>query len=160
MALPYLTPLTAAQQAVEGITPVQPFAIADRVRFSELDVQNHVNNTAYMEWFERLRVRYAQEWGIGAFDPAGHSPRALIRSGEIHFRREMHRDDDYVVTCGARAFRTSSYSLHQQIWSGGTLRATFDCVMVMMQHDGSGKYTLPEEVRARFVAVDGAKDEG
>jgi len=48
MTLIYNTPLSAAQQVVQGIAPVQPLAIADRVRFSELDPLNHVNNTAYM----------------------------------------------------------------------------------------------------------------
>ena len=69
MALVYNTPLSAAQQAVAGIDPVQPLAMADRVRFSELDVLNHVNNAVYMEWFERLRVRYSQDWASRIMRP-------------------------------------------------------------------------------------------
>ncbi len=69
-------------------------------------------------------------------------------------------DEDYVVTCACSAFRTSSYSLHQQIWAGGTLRATFDCVMVHLLPDGSGKRPLSKALRERFEAVDGASFEG
>ena len=58
MSLPYHTPLDAAHQASAGIDPVQPLAMADQVRFSELDVLRHVNNGVYMAWFERLRIRY------------------------------------------------------------------------------------------------------
>ncbi|MFK7835688.1 MAG: acyl-CoA thioesterase [Sulfitobacter sp.] len=160
MSLIYNTPLSAAQQAVAGIDPVQPLAMADRVRFSELDVLNHVNNAVYMEWFERLRVRYSQDWGISNYSPDGDNPRIVIRSGRIHYVREMRMDEDYIVTCACAAYRTSSYTLAQQLWAGGTLRATFDCVMVNLQQDGSGKRPLPEKLCARFESVDGAKQEG
>ncbi|KHA52331.1 hypothetical protein [Sulfitobacter geojensis] len=49
MTLTYHTPLSPAQQVVAGIDPVQPLAMADRVRFSELDILNHVNNKVYLE---------------------------------------------------------------------------------------------------------------
>ncbi len=160
MGLVYNTPLTPAQQAVAGIDPVQPLAMADRVRFSELDVLNHVNNALYMEWFERLRVRYSQDWGISDYRIGASNPRIVIRSGTIHYRQEMRMDEDYIVTCACAAFRTSSYSLAQQIWSGGTLRATFDCVMVNLEPDGVGKRPLPADLRQRFQDIDGARQEG
>lgn len=160
MALVYHIPLSAAQQAVEGLDPVQPLAMADRVRFSELDPLNHVNNAAYMSWFERLRVRYAQDWGISQYNEHGTNPRLVIRSGAIHYRQEMRMDEDYIATCACSAFRNSSYTLDQQLWAGGTLRATFECVMVMLLPDGSEKQPIPAAVRARFVAVDGAIEEG
>lgn len=159
MTLVYHTPLDAGTQAALGITPTAPLAMADRVRFSELDALNHVNNAVYMHWFERLRVRYTQDWGIAR--PVRHQgPRIVIRSGTIHYRREMLMDEDYVVTCGCTAFRSTSFSLGQQIWSGGTLRATLDCVLVLLQQDGSGRFAIPAPVRHRFVTVDGAQPEG
>ncbi|NNK17367.1 MAG: acyl-CoA thioesterase [Sulfitobacter sp.] len=160
MTLVYHTPLSAAQQAVAGIDPVQPLAMADKVRFSELDVLNHVNNAVYMEWFERLRIRYCQDWGISDYSKEQDNPRIVIRSGTIHYRQEMRMDEDYIVTCACTAFRTSSYSLAQQLWSGGILRATFDCVMVHLEPDGSAKRPLSETLRARFLSVDRAEQEG
>ena len=160
MTLVYHTPLSAAQQAVAGIDPVQPLAMADKVRFSELDMLNHVNNAVYMEWFERLRIRYCQDWGISDFSTDQDNPRIVIRSGTIHYRQEMRMDEDYIVTCACTAFRSSSYSLAQRLWSGGILRATFDCVMVHLEPDGSAKRPLSETLRARFLSVDGAEPEG
>ena len=160
MTLVYHTPLSAAQQVVAGIDPVQPLAMADKVRFSELDVLNHVNNAVYMEWFERLRIRYCQDWGISDYSKEQDNPRIVIRSGTIHYRQEMRMDEDYIVTCACTAFRTSSYSLAQQLWSGGILRATFDCVMVHLEPDASAKRPLSDILRARFLSVDGANDEG
>ena len=156
MDLPYHTPLDPAQQAAAGIDPAQPLAMADRVHFSELDVLNHVNNAGYMQWFERLRVRYSTERGISRYDGADN-PRIVLRSGTIHYRQEMRMDEDYVATCGCTAFRRTSYSLAQQVWSGGTLRATFDCVLVLLQPDGAGRMPIPEDVKARFRDLDGAR---
>lgn len=161
MTLVYHTPLSPAQQVVAGVDPVQPLAMADRVRFSELDVLNHVNNAVYMEWFERLRVRYSQDWGVSDYSdhkPDSDNPRIVIMSGTIRYLREMRMDEDYVVTCACTGFRTASYALGQQLWAGGTLRATFDCVMVHLEADGSGKRPLSDTLITRFRTVDGAQE--
>lgn len=156
MTLIYHTPLSPQTQSDLGIDPPAPLAMADQVRFSELDVLNHVNNAVYMHWFERLRIRYTQDWGISRYMGTGKDPRIVIRSGEIHYRQEMRMDEDYVVTCGCTAFRTTSFSLSQRLWSGGTLRATFECVLVLLQSDGSGRFPIPQDVRNRFIEIDGA----
>ncbi|MGB3243950.1 MAG: acyl-CoA thioesterase [Sulfitobacter sp.] len=159
MTLPYHTPLSVPQQSGAGIKPTQPLAMADQVRFSELDALNHVNNAVYMEWFERLRIRYVQDWGLSQFDSA-LDPRIVIRSGTIHYRQEMRMDEDYIATCGCTAYRNTSFTLCQQLWAGGTLRATFDCVMVLLLPDGTGRYQIPSAVRSRFGATDRADFEG
>ena len=161
MALVYHTPLSAAQQAVAGVDPPQPLAMADQVRFSELDVLNHVNNAVYMEWFERLRIRYAQDWGLSDYSnhrPDSGNARIVIAQGTIRYLKEMRMDEDYIVTCACTGFRRSSYGLGQQLWAGGSLRATFDCVMVHLEPDGSGKRPLSDAMRARFRDVDGARE--
>lgn len=160
MTLAYHTPLPADVQTRLGIVPPQPLAMADQVRFSELDVLQHVNNAVYMHWFERLRVRYTQIYGLSRDLGSGVGPRIVIRSGSIHYRQEMRMDEDYVVTCGCTAFRTTSFTLHQQIWATGTLRASFDCVLVLLQPDGSGRYPVPDEIRQKFIDLDGARPEG
>lgn len=160
MTLPYHTPLDDETQLAFGLRKPQPLAMADQVRFSELDVLNHVNNAVYMQWFERVRVRYTQLWGISRYLGHGDGPRIVIRSGAIHYRQEMLMDEDYVVTCGCSAFRNTSFSMTQELWAGGTLRATFDCVLVLLQQDGSGRYPIPDDVKQRFIEVDGATFEG
>ncbi len=157
MDLPYHTPLSAEQQVAFGIAKPQPLAMADQVRFSELDVLNHVNNSVYMQWFEQLRIRYTQLWGISEYDGGADGPRIVIRSGEIRYLQEMRMDENYVATCRCVAFRNSSYSLAQQLWAGGTLRTTFDCVLVNLTQDGRAKRPLPRDVTDRFLSVDGAK---
>ena len=159
MTLPYHTPLSADQQRAAGINAPQPLAMSDQVRFSELDTLNHVNNAVYMEWFERLRIRYVQDWGLSGYDRES-DPRIVIRSGQIHYRQEMRMDENYIVTCACTAYRKTSFSQAQQLWSGGIMRATFDCVLVLLTPDGSGRYPIPDAVKTRFDTIDQARPEG
>lgn len=159
MTIQYHTPLDPDAQARFGLETPAPLAMADQVRFSELDVLNHVNNAVYMQWFERLRVRYTQLWGLSRNPGQGRGPRIVIRSGTIHYRQEMRLDEDYLVTCGCIAFRNTSFTLHQELWSGGTLRAQFDCVLVLLTHDATARFPIPDAVRQRFADVDGAVSE-
>ncbi|MGA9254551.1 MAG: acyl-CoA thioesterase [Roseobacter sp.] len=156
MSLKYHQPLTKAEQAEFGITSPAPLAMADQVRFSELDVLNHVNNAVYIQWFERIRVKYTQINGLARSFGGGQGPRIVIRSASIHYRQEVVLDEDYIVTCACTAFRNTSFSIHQELWAGGTLRATLDCVLVLLQPDGSGRYPIPEALRIRFIENDGA----
>lgn len=159
MTLAYHRPLTPEEQQAEGITPPAPLAMADQVRFGELDVLRHVNNAVYMQWFESLRVKYTQIYGLSRYRGIGDGPRIVIRSASIHYREEMVLGEDYIVTCGCTAFRNTSFTMHQELWSAGRLRATLDCVLVLLHPDGSGRFPIPEDLRQQFVTRDGAKDE-
>ena len=160
MTLLYHTPLTPDVQSTLGIEHPAPFAVADQVRFSELDVLAHVNNAVYFQWFERVRVLYTQHFGLSRNLGSDDGPRIVLRSGEIHYKQEMLLHEDYVVTCRCTAYRKTSFTMHQELWSGGTQRAVFDCVMVLLQADGSGRYPIPDTVRQHFDTVDGARFEG
>ncbi|MEL7098621.1 MAG: thioesterase family protein [Pseudomonadota bacterium] len=154
MDLPYHTRLTAAQQQAAGLTHPAPLAIADIVHHDDLDSLDHVNNTRYFTWFERLRIRHMTHYGIGTLnDPS--SPRIVIRSGEVRFVAELRGGETYITTCHCTALRTTSMTLSQEIWAAGTLRATFSCVMVLLTQDGSARQPIPEAIRAKLIA-DGA----
>lgn len=155
--IPFLTPLDPDQQRAFGLTEPWPLALADRVRFAELDPLNHVNNVAYLIWFEGARVTYFKHVGLSTYGAAEVEPRIVIRRGEIDWLQEMRADEDYVVVTRTVDYRTTSFTLRQEIWSGGSVRATFTCVIVLLQPDGSGRMPIPEPVRERFHAVDGVE---
>ena len=93
MSIRYHTPLDEVEQRTFGVASPAPLAMADQVRFAELDVLNHVNNAVYMQWFERVRVRYTQLWGLSCYLGKGQDPRMgkLIRvaDGALGLGRPM-----------------------------------------------------------------------
>ncbi len=158
MTIRYHSPLTAKEQLALGLKVPQPLALADKVRFAELDPLNHVNNKAYVEWFETLRVSYFDNLCAYCYDGMD-APRLVIRSANIHYIREMVMDEDYVATARVTRFRNTSFTIEQQLWSGD-LRATLTGVLVTLRPDGSGRYPLPQNLRDVFVSRDGATPEG
>lgn len=157
MTLRYHTPLSPEAQLAFGLDTPQTVAMADRVRYAELDVLNHVNNKAYMAWFESLRVAYFDHVCARHY-PDGVRPRTVLRSADMRFLREMLMGEDYVATARVTAVRTSSYTIQQQLWAGD-LRATMTGVMVMLRPDGSGRWPLPHGLRRFFIDQEGAADE-
>lgn len=154
MLLPFHTPLSPADQRRAGLPHTASMAVVDQVHHDELDALMHVNNVRYMVWFERLRIAFMERYGIGTIgDPA--SPRIVIRSGEIRYHAEMLRGEIYVTTCHCTAFRNTSLTLQQEIWSDGTLRASFTCIMVLLDQDGSTRAPIPTEIKTALI-YDGA----
>lgn len=155
MTLTYLTPLSPEQQNAFGVAEPWPLALADRVRFSELDPLNHVNNVAYLIWFETARVTYFKHVGISLYADKTVEPRIVIRRGEIDWLQEMRADEDYIILTKVVAYRSTSFTMKQEIRSGGTTRATFTCVVVLLQPDGSGRMPIPQHILDHFHEVDG-----
>lgn len=156
MDLRYLTPLTPEEQTAHGLSAPQPLAMADRVRFSELDNQNHVNNKAYMDWFERVRIEHLNRAIVPRYAP-GPRPRVALHSATIRYHKEMLAGESYIATARVAAFRTSSFTLEQQIWSGD-LRATLLVVAAMRRPDDPNQsYPLPEAVCDYFLQQEGAR---
>ena len=56
-----------------------PFGMRDVVRFSELDPLNHVNNAAYLSWFETARIGYIMEYGLTGMTHTEADPQIVFR---------------------------------------------------------------------------------
>ncbi len=155
MTLRYHTPLNPEEQLAAGLDHTAPMAMGDMVRYGELDILQHVNNTAYLIWTEAVRTRHLKMMVMPHYDGM-EEPRTVIRNASIHYIKEMLRDEPYVVTAKVTEFRNTSYTMEQEIWSGDK-RAHFDCVVVMRTPDGSAGYPLPESLKRYFEEVEGAK---
>lgn len=153
MSIPFLTNLDFDQQRRLGVTTPCPVAIADKVRFSELDNQNHVNNKAYVDWFERARTEHyynhvAPFW-------SGPAPYVALHTATIRYHKQMLANETYVVTSRTIAFRNTSYTVLQEIISGD-LRASMEAIVVMLEPTpgSTAKVALPDDLKQAF------RDEG
>ncbi|MGR3434103.1 MAG: acyl-CoA thioesterase [Shimia sp.] len=148
------TPLGPDALRPLGIEAPWTFGMADRTRFGELDALGHVNNTAYLRWFENFRIAYMRDYGIATYE--GTFPRIVLRQTEVEFRREMLLHEDFVVVGRTTAFRTSSWQMAYAVFAGGTLRATGGAVLVLLDAAGA-KRPLSDDWRATFATRDGAE---
>ncbi|MBT8152415.1 acyl-CoA thioesterase [Epibacterium ulvae] len=156
MDIRFHTPLTPDEQRQLGLAEPQPISTADRVRYSEIDILQHVNNKAYLDWFEMSRVVHFNTLCLSHFE--GHpEPRTVLRNANIHYVQEMHLGDIYVATSRIVSFRRTSYVLDQQIWSGGTLRCRMEGVMVLRHPEKDEGYPLPDSLISFLTTEEGAR---
>lgn len=158
MTLRYHVPLEPDEQIAHGVAVPQSLAMADKVRYAELDILQHVNNKSYMGWFETLRVAHFERFCAPHYND-GESPRIVLRNADMHFVREMVMGEDYIATARVSAFRNTSYTIEQQLWSGD-LRATLTGVMVTLLPDNTGRCPLPLSLKEQFARDEGAAPMG
>lgn len=153
MTLAYLTALDGAQLQSLGIPAPWSFGYADKVRYGEIDMLQHVNNGVYLKWFENLRVRYFIERNIWTLN--GNQPRVVVRNASLHFRAEVKLGDDYVLTARTTKMGNTSFTMDYAVWANGQLTTTGDAVLVTVDAQGQ-KCALPADVKAIFADLDGA----
>ncbi len=161
--LPYHTPLTVAQLRALAIPAPWAFGQTDRTRFGEIDALNHVNNTAYLRWFESLRLPYLKSRQVSDYGPEG--PRLVLAEIGCRFLAEMGINQDYVVTARTRTFRTSSFVMDYAVWAmdagepeaPAILTAEAHAGIVLRTQDGDSKFPIPDAARRLFAELDGAE---
>ncbi len=155
--IPFVTPLTRAQLATAGVPEGWNFGMADVVRFHELDALNHVNNVAYFRWFESLRIPYFQAYHLSSYQPG--DPTLVVMTNTARYHAPMFLNEAYVTVTRAASFRNSSFRMEYATFSGGSLRATGDCIVVCLEDDATTKRPLPEAAVQAFLSRDGATRE-
>ena len=126
---------------------------ADRVRFGEIDALGHVNNVAYLRWFETLRVNYLQDYGVHDYTSDAPRPRIVVKqvSAEYHVELGM---TDYIATARTVEMRRTSFTQHYGLFADGALKTTGAAVVVFLGEDG-GKMALPDALREQLIERDG-----
>ncbi len=128
--------------------------MADRVRFGEIDALNHVNNVAYLRWYETLRVNYLNEYGI--YTLAGENPKFVVKSVGLDYKAEVKRDTSYINVTRTVSMRNTSWRMEYATFVDGKITTTGDCVAVLLNQDNT-KRSLPDALRQTFVTRDGAE---
>ncbi|KPQ13680.1 MAG: acyl-CoA thioester hydrolase [Rhodobacteraceae bacterium HLUCCO18] len=159
--LRYHTPIDDDGLRALGIPAPWRFGLADRVRFAEIDALGHVNNTAYLTWFESFRLPYLEARGVTDYGP--ESPRLVLKRATVDYRAEMFQGMDYVVTGRTRAFRRTSFTMEFAVWlpdpAAAVCTATGEAIVVLLNRDAPGRYPIPEAGRRAFTKDDGAESE-
>lgn len=152
MTLPYLTPLSQDQLRAQDIPEPWSFGMADRVRFGEIDVLGHVNNAAYLRWFENLRIHYFDAYKVA--DYSDRMPKIVLRNIGLDFKAEVKLNDTYVLTGRTVEMRSSSFTMQYGVFVNGVLTTTGNAVIVSLNQDNS-KRPLSDTLRETFVTRDG-----
>ena len=153
MTTPYLTPLTSDQLRDAGVPDPWPFGLMDRVRFGEIDVLGHVNNTGYLRWFENFRIAYFDTYT--AESNLEERPKSVLRNIGLDFKAEVKMGDDYILTGRTTELRNSSFIMQYAVYVRGQQTTTGHAVIVCLTPDNQ-KMPLSDPWRQKLITRDGA----
>lgn len=160
MTLPLLTPLDLPTLRARGVPEVFRAGQADRVRFHELDVLNHVNNAVYLSWFETFRVAYMRDHAVAAGAAPGKRAVLVLRNVDVEYRAPLHLDEVYIVAGRSMSYRRTSWKMQYAVVARGQVCALGHAVIVLMEADAVTRKALPQAFIDAIVAKDGAVFEG
>ena len=146
---PYLSPLGPDDLRTAGIPEPWNYGIHDRVRFGEIDVLGHVNNSVYLKWLETLRVNYFRD----LVSPTVKERQTIVlRNVGLDFAAEIKPDESYILTGRTVEMRRTSFTQHYAIWVDGKVRSTGHAVVVTVEN--GAKAPIADDLRAALVAID------
>jgi acyl-CoA thioester hydrolase len=109
-------------------------------RFSDMDVEGHLNNVALASFYEDARVSFLRNL-IGE-DPGF---RFVIASIRISYLAEAHYPGDYDVGLGVTRFGTTSFDIGCALFLGEKCVGVCDTTQVTV--GANGPVTIPQALR-------------
>jgi len=116
---------------------IQPARI--HVRFSDLDVLGHVNNSIYLSYFEIARVHYFAELLGTEWDWKNNG--VILVKNEVEYHKPILLHDTPMVHVYKEHIGEKSFTLSYEIRVNGDLHTTGKSVMVCF--DSSKNATIP-----------------
>jgi acyl-CoA thioester hydrolase len=120
----------------------------ERIRWSDVDSYDHVNNAVYLNYLEEARDRWFRDTMGDAFG------FVLVRVA-IDFRSELTlADEEVVITCRGAGYGASSIRTREEVRTvDGRLAAESESVSVKHDELTRASVALTEEERARLDAA-------
>jgi acyl-CoA thioester hydrolase len=141
-------PVTAkSQDAATLCLDDYPYRLSDRVRYGDLDPNQHVNNAVYATYFETGRVSLVKDPVHGLL--ADGLSWILVRL-DIHFRAELHWPNDIELGLGMAKLGRTSVTFDQVVFCEGRCIASARSVMVMVDDVSRKPTPLPDQVIANL----------
>lgn len=130
------------------------YGLEDRVRFYELDALNHVNNVVFLQWFEDLRVRYFQDYGLSDYTHSDTDPQLVVRHQSADYLAPMYMDQRYIVAGRMRILKPTSFVLSYCVFCDGQITAKGETVMISLEADGKTRRVHKPEAVQKIIALD------
>jgi acyl-CoA thioester hydrolase len=121
-----------------------------------MDALGHVNNVAYLRWYESARIAYFERTGLAGL-MQGRRLGPILARQVIDYRLPLTYPDMVTVKATVTTIGTTSFVLAFRITSkrhDGAIAAEGDGVVVMFDYERSAKVPLSEEMRGAIHAYE------
>jgi acyl-CoA thioester hydrolase len=132
-----------------------PVSLQLPVQWGDMDSFQHVNNVAYLRWFESARIAYFERAGLMDRMPA---IGPILARQTIDYRIPLVYPDTLRASATATKLGNTSFSMGLRLESSrqGKLAAEGEAVVVMVDYRNNQKVPLGTALRARIEALEAA----
>jgi acyl-CoA thioester hydrolase len=116
-----------------------------KVRFYELDPYNHLNHSAYVQYFEVGRVELLEALGFGLADLQARGQHLVVAEIHTRFISPARAHDELVVETWVHRLRRASTTWEQRLRRDGAVLAT-QTVTAAMTDPGGTPTRFPVEL--------------
>ena len=126
-----------------------------QLRFNDVDMMGHVNNTVIMEFFDLGKSHYFSDAGVPVTPEEGDFCVMIVHY-EVDFHSQIHWHDTIAVTSCVTHWGNKSFQLTQQIVNTETGKPCATCRTVMSGYSRNAATSapIPEEVKQRVIRFD------
>lgn len=116
-----------------------------QVRFSDLDVLGHVNNTIYLSYFEMARVHYFKE--LLGVDWDWKKAGFVLAKNEIEYFKSVLLTDDPSIIVYAEQIGSKSFTLGYELVVNGIIYTRGKSVQVCFNATTQESILIPDKMR-------------
>lgn len=126
--------------AYRCITPVQ-------IRFNDIDILGHLNNTVYFSLFDTGKAEYLQKVMKG--EMKWDRVESVIANVNCSFINSCFYGEQLAIYSRCEEVSDKSFKLHQVLVNADTLQVKAVCDTVMVSYDPDTKSSIPVSDKAR-----------
>lgn len=124
-----------------------------QLRFNDIDILGHLNNTVYFSLYDLGKAMYMEEAGLREPGPA--APTSVIADVHCTYIKPVHYGDDIYVTTRCSEVGEKHFTLYQEMIDGeGELRSKCSTVMVCIDPVTQTSAPLPTDFRQKIESYD------
>ena len=139
----------------EDLLAGYPVVVEIPVAWGEMDSFQHVNNVIYFRYFESARIAYSEKIGLQAYkEKTGIGP--ILGSTSCKYKLPLTYPDTVSVGAKVTDMEEDRFAMNYVVVSHRhqKIAAEGDGVIVMYDYREGKKTAIPDEIRARILAME------
>jgi acyl-CoA thioester hydrolase len=125
------------------------------IRYADLDPQGHVNNAAFLTYFEQARVHYLIDLGLFGKDQSFLEIGIIIAEATVVFKAPvLFGTDVRIGVCVSRIGNKSMTMEYEMTDTSGTVYATGSTAIVTFDYKTHATIPIPEAWREKISAFE------
>ena len=123
--------------------------IEAQLRFNDIDILGHLNNTVYFSLYDLGKAKYMEEAGLR--EPGPKAPTSVIADVHCSYFKPVHYGDEIYIETHCSEVGDKHFTLDQEMVDGvGEIRSQCRTVMVYIDPATGKAASLPQSYRDKI----------